>query len=129
MQKENSSKMVRCAVINCGTKSAANGKTNSMFFSFPKNVEIQRIWLRACGWDSAPSSLTDLLSVCSAHFKDSDKVTKMVLDGPTPQQGELLTIREKVCGVKSTAVPTLNMPIRPAIYSSANRIGHTDPLR
>lgn len=58
-----------CAVKDC--KSGRSGQNNEglKFFTFPKNLEIRKLWIQACGKNKVNFKSG---TICSVHFTPED---------------------------------------------------------
>lgn len=88
--------MKYCVVKDC--KSSKQDDKNLKYFTFPKDPEIKKVWINACGkknvnWKSG--------TICSRHFTNNDwRLKDILLNTP---------IRKRLLDAK--AVPSLNIHV------------------
>lgn len=91
--------MVICSVRGCkGNNRRKNYEGNLKFFTFPKNADLCKTWIRCCG--KAGKVNTNTERICSIHFTDDDWLLKDIL----------LNTPVKKRHLKKDAVPTQNLP-------------------
>lgn len=94
--------MVGCAVYNCNNnnnlKATKNSERKVRFFSFPKNLNLQKLWLQKC--QRKDKFNVTSARICSAHFAAEDYLLKYRILGYSPNIKKL----------NSDAVPSLNLP-------------------
>ncbi|XP_018360973.1 PREDICTED: uncharacterized protein LOC108759820 [Trachymyrmex cornetzi] len=111
--------MSACCIKNCKSRSSGIFSTNIMFYTFPKDEELHKTWLKAC--DKDPNYKIKHERVCELHFKPyciKNKMT-MQLKGNTPRV---------IHRLEKGSVPTelLNVPKARQKYLYSFRQNHTD---
>lgn len=93
---------MRCAVYGCAVDNMCKGFVpGTMFFSFPKDKEMQAVWKQRC--KRKDTFNIKFARVCSKHFIESDyeRNLKHELLGYTPAKHRPL---------KKDAVPSIHLP-------------------
>ena len=72
----------KCSVVNCRTnyrkrKKDENNPENITVYSFPKNLDDRKAWVRAIPNENlSVEKVTDNMGVCALHFKDCTRWRK-----------------------------------------------------
>lgn len=103
---------MRCAVVGCKTDyQSKNFAKELMFFRFPNDNTLRKLWLNAC--KRADKVNVENARICSKHFdKNSyERNLKFELLGYSARNRRLL---------KRDALPTLNLPMIKVKESTSN---------
>lgn len=95
---------MRCAVLYCNTDDENERYKNEIFFPFPQDSNMCKVWKYACGRGEDFS--TDKARICERHFDKTDYEKHVVRFAYTDKGVK----KYRQVQLKSYAIPTLDLP-------------------